>query len=160
MLAQFLKNKANILSCKWLMRIANVWSPFRGAGIKIVQVTPDYRYMAVEMKLKWSNKNYVGTHFGGSLYAMTDPFYMMMFINNLGPDYIVWDKAACIEFLKPGKGTVRAEFQLTEAFIAEIKEKADVNGKWVFDIPVEIKDENNNIVARVKKTLYVRNKRI
>lgn len=160
MLAQFLKRNANKLPSKWLMRIGNLWSPFRGAGIKIVHVAPDYRHMRIEMKLKWFNKNYVGTHFGGSLYAMTDPFYMMMLINNLGSDYIVWDKAAKIEFLKPGRGVVSVEFVLSEALLNEVKEKADTQGKYVFDLPVEIKNESNEIVARVNKTLYVRNKHV
>lgn len=158
MIAQFLKRKANKLPARWLMRIGNFWSPFRGAGIKIVQVNTDYRHMVVQMKLRWFNKNYVGTHFGGSLYAMTDPFYMMMFINNLGSDYIVWDKGGCIDFVKPGRGTVTVEFSLTEALIQEVKEKADTQGKYIFDMPVEIKDENNEVVATVKKTLYVRKK--
>jgi len=158
MIAQFLKKNAHNLPPAWLMRIGNFWSPFRGAGIKIVHVSSDYRHMTIKMKLRWFNKNYVGTHFGGSLYAMTDPFYMMMFINNLGTDYIVWDKGACIDFVKPGRGTVTVEFTLTESLISEVKLKADTLGKYVFDMPVEIKDENNDIVAKVNKTIYVRKK--
>jgi len=141
---------------KLLMLIGNLWSPFRGAGIKIVKVSDDYRLMEVEMKLKWSNKNYVGTHFGGSMYAMTDPFYMMMLINNLGPKYIVWDKAARIEFKKPGKGTIRVRFEFSEEEILAIKEKADDLGKYIFDKPVDIKNESGEVVATVVKTLYVR----
>jgi len=158
MIAQLIRKKANDLPVRWLIRLGNFWSPFRGAGIKIVHATPDYRSMTVQMKLKWFNRNYVGTHFGGSLYAMTDPFYMMMFINNLGKDYIVWDKAACIDFVKPGKGTVTAQFLLSDEQIEEVKQKADELGKTIFDMPVEIKDESGEIVARVKKTIYVRKK--
>jgi len=141
---------------KLLMFIGNLWAPFRGAGIKIVKVSDDYRLMEVEMKLKWSNKNYVGTHFGGSMYAMTDPFYMMMLINILGPQYVVWDKAAKIEFKKPGKGTIRVRFELGEEEILAIKEKADDLGKYVFDKSVDIKNESDEVIATVVKTLYVR----
>ncbi len=144
---------------KLLMFIGNLWSPFRGAGIKIVKVSDDYRLMEVEMKLKWSNKNYVGTHFGGSMYAMTDPFYMMMLINNLGPKYIVWDKAARIEFKKPGKGTIRVRFEFNEEEILAIKAKTDDLGKYVFDKTVDIKNESDEVVATVVKTLYVRRRR-
>ncbi|MCF6323631.1 MAG: DUF4442 domain-containing protein [Gammaproteobacteria bacterium] len=159
MLAQFLRKNARTMPVKLLMFIGNLWSPFRGAGIKIVKVSDDYRLMEVEMKLKWSNKNYVGTHFGGSMYAMTDPFYMMMLINNLGPEYIVWDKAARIEFKKPGKGTIRVRFEFSEEEILAIKEKADESGKYIFDKPVDIKNESDEIVATVVKTLYVRRRR-
>jgi len=158
MIAELIRRKANKLPVVWLIRLGNFWSPFRGAGIKIVHATPDYRHMVVQMKLKWFNRNYVGTHFGGSLYAMTDPFYMMMFINNLGPDYIVWDKSARIDFLKPGRGTVTVHFTLSEELVSEVKQNADTLGKTVFELPVEIKDENNEIVAKVNKTIYVRKK--
>ena len=138
--------------------IANLWFPFRGAGIKIVHASSDYRRVEVEMRLTWFNRNYVGTHFGGSLYALTDPFYMMMLINNLGSDYIVWDKAAKIDFIKPGRGTVRAVFTLTKDDIEHIKSTADKQGKYIFDKNVEVLDEAGEVVALVVKTLYVRNK--
>jgi acyl-coenzyme A thioesterase PaaI-like protein len=136
--------------------LGNLWSPFRGAGIKMVYVSPDYREIKVQMKLRWYNSNYVGTHFGGSLYAMTDPFYMMILINNLGKGYVVWDKAAKIEFKKPGRGTVQARFVFTDDEIRNVKAKADELGKYVFDKPVDVVDEAGEVVASVMKTLYVR----
>jgi len=158
MLAQLLRKKANSVPANWLRRLGNLWLPFWGAGIKIVHVSPDYRLIRVQMKLRWYNKNYVGTHFGGSMYAMTDPFYMMMLINNLGKDYIVWDKAARIEFLKPGRGTLSVTFAMDEEQIQAIKHRADTEGKFVFDIPVEILNPEGEVVASVNKTLYVRRK--
>ena len=92
------------------------------------------------------------------MYAMTDPFYMMMLINNLGKRYIVWDKAAHISFIKPGRTTVHAVFKLTEQQISAIKKKADQNGKYEFDLPVEVVDDSDAIIARVTKTLYVRSR--
>ena len=158
MLAQLLRKKAHSVPAGVLRWFANLWSPFFGAGIKITHISPDYRLIRVEMKLRWYNKNYVGTHFGGSMYAMTDPFYMMMLINNLGRDYIVWDKGAQIEFLKPGRGTLSVDFNLDEDQIQEIKQKADADGKYVFELPVEVQNDAGEVVARVSKTLYVRNK--
>ncbi len=87
-----------------LRRLLNVYPPFLGAGIYIKRIAMDYREVDVEMKLRWYNRNYVSTHFGGSLYAMTDPFYMLMLINILGEGYAVWDKAAHIDFVSPGRG--------------------------------------------------------
>ena len=158
MLAQLLKKNANKIPANILRRVGNLWMPFWGAGIKIAYVSPDYRLIRVQMKLRWYNKNYVGTHFGGSMYAMTDPFYMMMLINNLGANYIVWYKAASIDFIKPGRGTLSVSFRLTEDQIQEIKQQADTNGKYVFDLPVEVLSEDGDTIARVNKTLYVRNK--
>ena len=90
-------------------RLINLWPPFLGAGIRVTRIAPGWREVDVEMKLRRWNRNYVGTHYGGSLYSMADPFFMLMLIENLGREYIVWDKSASIRFRKPGKGVVRAE---------------------------------------------------
>jgi uncharacterized protein YxjI len=112
----------------------------------------------VEMKLRWWNANYVGTHFGGSLFAMTDAFYMLMLMSNLGRDYMVWDKAATIRYRKPGKSTVRAQFRLTDAQIDEIREKLKTLEKYEPTFKVEVKDEQGTVIAEVEKLLYVRRK--
>lgn len=158
MSANFFRKISSNLSVNTQRRIMNLYFPFLGAGIKCTRVTEDYSELDVQMKLTWYNRNYVGTQFGGSLYAMTDPYYMFMLINILGPGYIVWDKAAQIDFKKPGKGTVYAYFRLDKSQIAEIKKQADENPKYVFDIPVSIVNSNKEIVAEVVKTLYVKNK--
>lgn len=144
----------------WLLKlVGNFWFPFFGAGIKIVEVSKDYHYMKVVLKRRWYNANYVGTQFGGSMYAMTDPFYMIMLIQILGREYIVWDKAASIEFKKPGKSDLTAEFRINREQIELIKKNTDNYDKFVFDIPVEIFDEDKVVVASVQKTLYVRKKK-
>ncbi|MDH5183122.1 MAG: DUF4442 domain-containing protein [Gammaproteobacteria bacterium] len=158
MLAQLLRKTAHSVPAGVLRWFANLWSPFFGAGIKITYISPDYRLIRVRMKLRWYNKNYVGTHFGGSMYAMTDPFYMLMLINILGRDYIVWDKGANIEFLKPGRSTLSVTFTLDDAQIKAIKHKADTEEKYVFELPVEVLDDAGKVVARVSKSLYVRSK--
>jgi len=112
----------------------------------------------VEMKLRFWNANYVGTHFGGSIYAMTDPFYMLMLIANLGRDYIVWDKAASIRYRKPGKGPVRAEFRLNDEQLDDIREKLKTLPKYEPVFQVEVKDESGELVAVVEKLLHVRKK--
>jgi hypothetical protein len=101
----------------------NFWPPCLGAGICVKHIAPDMKAIDVEMKLRFWNANYVGTHFGGSLFAMIDPFYMLMLIANLGSGYIVWDKAASIRYRKPGTGTVRAEFRLADTQLNDIREK-------------------------------------
>jgi acyl-coenzyme A thioesterase PaaI-like protein len=141
-----------------LRRLVNLWPPFLGAGIRIQHIAPDMKSVDVEMKLRSWNANYVGTHFGGSLFAMTDPFYMLMLMANLGRDYIVWDKAASIRYRKPGKGTVRAEFRLTEAQLSDIREKLDRLPKYEPMFSVEVKDGQGTVIAEVEKLLHVRKK--
>lgn len=138
--------------------LMNLWAPYLGAGIRVRKISPDYREVLVEMPLRWYNRNYVGTHFGGSLSAMTDPFYMLMLMHNLGPAYIVWDKSATIEFIRPGRGVVRAHFVLDAARVDEIR-AACADGQSHFpEFEVSIVDAQGEIVARVHKTLYVRRK--
>ena len=141
-----------------LRRLVNLWPPFLGAGIRIKHIAPDMKAVDVEMKLRFWNANYVGTHFGGSLFAMTDAFYMLMLMANLGRDYIVWDKAASIRYRKPGKGTVRAEFRLTDAQLDDIRDKLKTLPKYEPTFQVEVKDESGEVVAAVEKLLHVRKK--
>jgi hypothetical protein len=136
----------------------NIYPPFLGAGIRIKRLAPDWKEIDVEMKLRWWNANYVGTHYGGSLYSMTDPFFMVMLIENLGKDYIVWDKSATIRFKKPGRGTVFAEFRLTDQRIQEIKQALTTEKKIERVFTVEVKDESDTVIAEVEKLLHIRKK--
>src|SRR5215472_919097 len=138
-----------------MLRSINIWPPFLGAGIR-VKWSP--RAVDVEMKLRFWNRNYVGTHYGGSLYSMTDPFYMLMLMHNLGRDYIVWDKAATIRFRKPGKGKVRAEFRLSDAQLDDIRLQVGNLEKYEPAFLVEVRDESGDVVAEVQKLLYIRRK--
>ena len=124
----------------------------------MTHVAADFRTVKVEMPLRFYNKNYVGTHFGGSLYAMCDPFYMLMLINILGPGYVVWDKAAAIRFKKPGKGLVKATFTIPEEKIVEIRAAADAQPKVEPEFHVIVTDEKGDVVAEIDKLLYIRKK--
>lgn len=136
--------------------LLNIWAPFLGAGIRVKRLAPDWREIDVEMKLRWWNANYVGTHYGGSLYSMTDPFFMLMLIKNLGKDYIVWDKSASIRFKKPGRGTVSATFRLSEQQIHEIKQALEIQKKIERVFTVEVMDESGSVIAEVEKLLHIR----
>lgn len=136
----------------------NLWPPFLGAGIRVKRLQPDWKEIDVEMKLRRWNSNYVGTHYGGSLYSMTDPFFMLMLIENLGRDYIVWDKSANIRFRKPGKGKVSAIFRLSDQQIEEIRQALKTQEKVDREFTVEVKDESGTVIAEVQKLLHVRKK--
>lgn len=138
--------------------VMNLWPPLLGAGIRVKRLDPGWRAVDVEMKLRWWNKNYVGTHYGGSLYSVVDPFYMLMLIENLGPDYIVWDKAASIRFRRPGRGRVSAQFRLTQEQVDEIKKALESAEKMDRTFTVEVKDDSGTVIAEVEKLLYFRRK--
>jgi Domain of unknown function (DUF4442) len=137
----------------------NLWPPLMGAGIRITRIQPDWKEIDVEMKLRRWNANYVGTHYGGSLYSITDPFYMVMFIEILGRDYIVWDKSAAIRFRRPGRGTVFAQFRITDEQIAEIREALKTVEKIDREFSVDVKSGDGEVIAEVKKLLQFRKKK-
>ncbi|MGA2525374.1 MAG: DUF4442 domain-containing protein [Smithellaceae bacterium] len=134
--------------------LSNIYIPYLGTGIIVKSVSPDYREIYVQMKLRWYNRNYVGTHFGGSLYAMTDPFFMLMLISILGEEFVVWDKSAHIDFIKPGKGTVTAKFLITKEQIADIIHNTSGGQKYLPKFSVDIENEAGEKVARVINYIY------
>ena len=141
-----------------MRRLLNLWPPFLGAGIRVQRIQADWKEIDVAMKLRRWNANYVGTHYGGSLYSMADPFFMLMLIENLGPNYIVWDKSAGIRFRKPGRGTVSASFRLPDGEIAEIRRVLETEEKVDRTFQVEVKDESGTVIAEVQKLVQVRKK--
>jgi acyl-coenzyme A thioesterase PaaI-like protein len=141
-----------------LRLLFNFYPPYLMTGIVVHEISRDCRRVVVRMGLHWYNRNYFGTHFGASLYAMADPFYVIMLSRNIGSDYVVWDRAAEIEFLRPGRGRVTAVFELTPGMVREVLEAVATGGKCQPTWPVEVRDEAGEVVARVTKTLYVRRK--
>ena len=141
-----------------LRHALNLWPPFLFSGIHVSHIAPDWRHIRVEMRLRPWNRNYVGTHFGGNLFAMTDPFWMLPIKECLGRDYFVWDKAAEIEFVKPGTGTVHAEFRVDDALLDELRAATAGGEKHLRWLPADVRDADGEIVARVHKQVYVRRK--
>jgi hypothetical protein len=146
------------MTARKLKSLLKLYAPYLGAGVRVTHISDDFLTAHVEMPLRFYNRNAVGTHFGGSLYSMCDPFYMLMLINILGPDYIVWDKSAAIRFKRPGKGTVKAVFQIPAERVAEIKSAADGLGKVEPQFQVLVTDAEGMVVAEIDKLLYVRKK--
>lgn len=140
---------------KWI----NIYPPFLGAGIRVLHSQSDAHTVKVQLKLTRLNLNAVGTHFGGSLYAMCDPFFMLLLMEHMGRAYIVWDKAASIQFLKPGRGTVTATFHISPEQVAELRAQVDREGKIEPLFNVDVVDEQGEVVAKVEKRLYIRKKK-
>ena len=144
------------LSPRKLKFFLNLYGPYLGAGVKIEHISDDFSEIHVTLKLRWYNKNAVGTHFGGSLYSMVDPHLMLMMMKQLGNEYIVWDKSASIDFLRPGKGKVTAVVAITTETTRSIREQVDTKGKHTPEFTIKVVDEKQKLVARIRKTLYVR----
>ena len=136
----------------------NLWPPFVGAGIKVTRVAADFREIDVRLSLGLLNRNYFGTQFGGSMFAMTDPFWMLLLMRLLGREYYVWDQSGAIDFLKPGRGTVSARFDIDDAVLAEIRQATAGGAKYLHWFENEVVDAGGEVVARVRKQVYVRRK--
>jgi len=134
----------------------NVWPPYLGAGIHVRSISTDWSEAAVELRARLLNRNYVGTHFGGSLFAMTDPFYALLLMHRLGSRYHVWDHSSSIEFVSPGRGTVSARFRLAQDTVDAIRAEAASGRKVLPEFRAEVRDRAGELVARVSKTIYVR----
>jgi acyl-coenzyme A thioesterase PaaI-like protein len=133
----------------------NFFPAYRGTGARVVYIAGDYRRIRVKIPLSWRTRNYVGTIYGGSMYAGIDPIYMLMLIKILGREYVVWDKAAKIRFKRPGKETLYAEFLLTDDEIEEIKRRLATEKSVDRVYTVELADKNGKVHAVIEKTLYI-----
>jgi acyl-coenzyme A thioesterase PaaI-like protein len=134
----------------------NLWPPLAGAGIRVRSIAPDFREFVVEMPLRRYNRNAHGAHFGGSLFAMTDPFFVLMLLRNLGPDYVVWDRAACIDYIAAGRSRVRAVLKLRDEDLKSIRTMTASGGKHLHLFYADVVDAEDLLVARVEKLVYVR----
>jgi acyl-coenzyme A thioesterase PaaI-like protein len=136
----------------------NFFPAYRGTGARITYIAADWREIKIKLPLSWRTRNYVGTIYGGSMYAAVDPIYMIMLIKLLGPDYVVWDKAASIRFRKPGKTTLYARFVVDEAETDAIKtaliEQEAIDRVYQIDLA----DRDGVVHASVEKTIYIRRK--
>jgi len=146
-------------SPKSLKRLLNLYPPYLGAGVKITHISEDWRELHVGMSLRWYNRNAVNTHFGGSLYSMIDPHLMLLLMQILGREYLVWDKAADIEFIKASKKKVRTVIKITDKNLEDITLMTKAGEKYFPEFMLDVIDEDNELVARVKKTIYVKKKK-
>jgi len=137
----------------------NLYPPYLGAGVKITHISEDWRELRVAMSLRWFNRNAVGTHFGGSLYSMVDPHLMLLLMRLLGNGYWVWDKSAEIEFIKASRQKVASIIRITGDDLEIIKRRTAAGEKYLHEFEIEIKDEDNDLVAIVRKIIYTRLKK-
>lgn len=147
---------AESLRSRWLRWRFNLFPAYWCTGARITHVADDVREIRIELPLSWRTRNYVGTIFGGSMYAAVDPIYMVMLLHNLGDGYRVWDKSARIRFLKPGRGTLYARFVLDEGELAAIRSALETTPKVDRTYRVELSDADGDPHAEVEKVIHVR----
>jgi acyl-coenzyme A thioesterase PaaI-like protein len=139
-----------------LRLVMNLWPPYLFTGVHVKRIASDWSSAEVELRARPWNRNYVGTHFGGTLFSMTDPFFMLLVLRSLGKDYIVWDKQAEIDFVNPGRGLVRCQFQVPRTALDDIRSATASGEKYLRWFETEIRGDDGVVVARVRKQLYVR----
>lgn len=142
-----------------VFKLINFWPPFLVSGIRVKKYLPELKRVEVEMKLRLWNKNHERAHFGGSLYAMTDPFYALLIQENLPPGHEVWVKSADIQFKRPGRGRVEAHFQLSDTELDRIKNQLENDHKAEPQFSIRVQNESGETVAEVKQTVHVRRRR-
>ena len=130
----------------------------RASGGRIVALSDDFKHLRVRLKLNLLTRNLVGTIYGGSMYSSIDPFYMLMLMRILGPDYVVWDKSATIRFKRPAKVTLFADFRFDDQTLANIREQVARDGESTFTWTVALKDAAGTVYADCDKVLYVAKK--
>ncbi|MDH5657445.1 MAG: DUF4442 domain-containing protein [Spirochaetia bacterium] len=139
------------------LRFINFYPPFLGAGIRVSYDRITFRSFKTKLKRRFWNQNYMGTHFGGSLYLMCDPFFVLILIENLGEDYIVWDISSKINFIKATGNEIEAEFSVSSDEIDSIKQDLEIKKKITRTYHTEIIDVMNKaVIASVEKTIYIR----
>lgn len=140
--------------------VVNLWPCIRGGRGRVIFIAEDFSRLVVRLKLSWRTRNIMGTIFGGSMYASTDPFYMLMLMEILGKDYVVWDKGCTIRFKRPAKKTIEAEFLITPQMLDDLKSSVAKNGETTVTWTIAYKDAEGLTYAEFDKVLYVASKSV
>lgn len=137
----------------------NIWPPYLFTGVRVKYISSDFRTAKIKLAKTPFTTNYFGTQFGGTMFSMVDPFCAFMLFRNLGPAYVVWDRRGEIDFEAPGKTALYARVQLEDSVIADLKSRADTGEKVLQWFPIELRDKNGTLVAKVRKQVYIRRKK-
>lgn len=136
----------------------NLFPAFRRSGGRITYIAPDRREIRIAIRLNWKTRNYVGTIYGGCMYGAVDGILMVMFINLLGRDYIVWDKSGKIRYRKPGRTTLTGKFVVTDADLDEVRQQLTTADRFEKEFRIDLIDADGDVCAEVDKLLHFRRK--
>ena len=136
----------------------NLFPAYVSTGARVTYIAHDFCEVHIKLPLTWRTRNYVGTIYGGSMYAAVDPIYMIMLIKILGPSYRVWDKAASIEFKRAGRETLRAKFLLSEEEVNKIRSDLAHESSVERVYTIDLVNGKGEVHAKVVQTIYISKK--
>ena len=134
----------------------NLFPAFWGTGGRITYLGEGYGEVDVEVPLSWRTRNYLGTIFGGSMYGALDGIHIVMLMKNLGPNYVVWDKAGSVRFRKPGRTTLYARVMLPLEEVDDIRAKLAPGEAIERAYLVHLTDRAGTVHADVEKIVHIR----
>jgi acyl-coenzyme A thioesterase PaaI-like protein len=134
----------------------NFFPTYRSTGAWITYIADDHHEIRITLPFGWRTKNYVGTMFGGSMYAACDGVYMVMLIKALGRDYIVWDKSATVRFRKPARTTLYGSFVLSSQELDDIRNRLGPGESTERIHRVELTDRAGAVHAEIEWSIHIR----
>ncbi len=154
----FSTNRKASFKTKLYALALRLFPAYRRTGGKAIFISQDLQEVHIQLRLNWATRNYVGTIFGGSLYAAADPIYMIQLIQLLGKDYVVWDKAASIRFRKPGNQSLYIRFLISDELLSSIKQRLKTESEFDLELKTDWIDQEGKVYAHLSKTIYIANK--
>lgn len=136
----------------------NVWPCIWCTGSRVRFVSSDFKELHLTLTLNIRTRNRVGTVFGGSIYSSVDPYFMLMFMQILGKNFVVWDKAAAFKFVRPVSGPIKCRFLISDELVADVKHHIELRGEYTFDLPLHYEDNDGKVYATFTKTIYAADK--
>ncbi|AFU02935.1 PaaI family thioesterase [Nocardia brasiliensis] len=140
---------------KWWL---NIWPPLLFSGIRVTEIADDWTTATIRLKVNRLNQNIMGAAFGGSLSAMTGPLFMVLLMQQIGPEYRVWDTEGTIKFIRPGKGTLTSRVTVPPAVVEQIRNETADGAKSLTWFETEIIDAGGATVAVAHRQVYARKK--
>lgn len=143
----------------WRFRtLMNLYPMYFGTGGRILFWSGDSREVQLRLRRNLWTYNYVGTIFGGAMFSASDPFYMLMLLQSLGSEFVVWDKSASIRFRKPGRSTLYMRYLLTDDDLTGIRADVAANGQTERTYTLQWADADGVVYAEIERLCYIADK--
>lgn len=134
----------------------NLFPCFRASGGRLTYIAADWKEVHLTVPLNWRTRNYVGTIFGGSMFAASDPMFMLMLIKILGSQYVIWDKSGYIRFRKPGRARLTGRFVVTDEDIEAIRSTLETEPKVERTFKTTLVDAAGEVHAEIERLVHIR----
>lgn len=139
-----------------LRRAMNLWPPLAGSGIRIAEISEDWRYGRVELNLAPWNANMHGVAFGGSLYSITDFLLGIIVARVLGQEFEAWTRTGTFQYLAPGRDGAYLEVEITHELEDWIRATIAEDGYCNVPYTCVIYNRDGSVVGIGQQSLHVR----